>query len=173
VFADDSFSGRPPAAMSNCADAVTAQDLEAVHGRARARVAAGVLLVALIAAIAPAGANAAGAAARPRPQTAAAVWAVQRQFGPPIAQMSAIACPSATVCYAVGSTLSNGAAIALTTDGGTTWNATAAGVPSGIDKLRTVACPSATNHLRADPTRPGMPPCCAGATAGRPEPSRP
>ncbi len=61
-----------------------------------------------------------------------------------VATLASVACPSTTVCTAVGLGVSLGTAIAVavgTTNGGTTW--TAETLPAGVGVLQSVACPSA------------------------------
>jgi photosystem II stability/assembly factor-like uncharacterized protein len=69
-----------------------------------------------------------------------------------IISVSAVSCPTANDCWAVGQTPTHGGAILATTSGGTSWVAQT--VPSGISDLTSVYCPSATD-------------CWAGSSAGQ------
>lgn len=56
--------------------------------------------------------------------------------------MTAVSCPTAKVCYAVGNDAGNGTVTVLrTVNGGSGWEVT--GVPSGVGQLMGISCPSA------------------------------
>ena len=70
---------------------------------------------------------------------AAHTWETSASYDPPIA-LSAISCPSASVCFAVGSPGGSSANIVATTNGGSTW--TRQTVPPGVSALNAITCPS-------------------------------
>jgi len=68
-------------------------------------------------------------------------WTVSKSY-PAVPGTSAIACPTTTVCYAVGGNSSGTGDILKTTASGATW--TKQTLPSGTGDLFGIACPSAT-----------------------------
>ena len=67
-------------------------------------------------------------------------WQVDTSY-PAVPGATAVACPTASNCFAVGTNRSGAGDILATTDGGTTW--TSQSVPSGVTGLSGVACSSA------------------------------
>ncbi len=74
------------------------------------------------------------------------VW--QGESLPPgVGTLFGIACPSISVCYAVGDNEDDTSFILATTDGGATW--TSEVVPAGVIALNSIACPSTSACMAA------------------------
>jgi len=69
------------------------------------------------------------------------IWAVRSTF-PSWAIFNNVACPSRTVCYAVGGNDANLGAVATTVDSGRTW--TRQPMPAGVGELSYIACSTTT-----------------------------
>ena len=79
--------------------------------------------------------------------------------------LSALACPSASVCFAVGaSSRTQTGAVLSSTDGGVTW--TAQSVPGNVRNLGGLACPSTTTCIAVGHTQPGASVIIATANGG-------
>ena len=80
--------------------------------------------------------------AAPTPH-ATASWGISKSYPPVPAQVLAVACPSSTVCYAVGrNNNGTGAILSLSSTSVTTWVADT--IPSGTNQINAIACPSST-----------------------------
>ncbi|MCL4415016.1 MAG: hypothetical protein M1522_09795, partial [Actinobacteria bacterium] len=80
--------------------------------------------------------------AAPTPH-ATASWGISKSYPPVPAQVLAVACPSSTVCYAVGQNNNGtGAILSLSSTSVTTWVADT--IPSGTNQINAIACPSST-----------------------------
>ena len=69
-------------------------------------------------------------------------WQTEKTYQSAIDILSAVACPSPSICIAVGSTAGGGSpgAIVNTSDGGATW--TTQSIPAGVGTLSSVSCAS-------------------------------
>ncbi len=77
-------------------------------------------------------------------------WQLDKSFAQTTGPLSAISCPTASECIAVGVVSSAKDVIEETTNGGATW--TAQNVPAGTGVLYGISCPTATNCMAVGST---------------------
>jgi photosystem II stability/assembly factor-like uncharacterized protein len=70
-------------------------------------------------------------------------WAYEDAAGDKASALEGVACPSATVCVAVGGQMGQSAQVVRSTDGGLDWSGDTR-VPSHVGDLDSISCPTAT-----------------------------
>lgn len=91
-----------------------------------------------------------GIVALPATASAPAQWTTDTSYSPTAADLSAVACPSASVCEAVGYDAAFLGAVYNTANGGITW--TRQVVPPGVSSIVDISCPSVDNCIAVGET---------------------